>query len=90
MAGEGAMAGATISLKNNKALRKVDRNKWKGYTGSNKIPTKELGQMNTAEMEVFKVELKKKKSKKLILNLVIVSVALLITVYILYKINTNF
>jgi len=64
MAGEGSMAGATTSLKNNKALRKVDRSKWKNYLGSNKVDTKTLGRISPRETARTKTIIKKKKQNK--------------------------
>jgi hypothetical protein len=60
MAGEGSMAGATTSLKNNKALRKVDRSKWKNYLGSNKVDTKTLGRISPRKLQELKLLLKRK------------------------------
>jgi hypothetical protein len=84
MGGEGSMAGAQISLKNNKALRKVTSGKWKNYLGGNKKPTKKLGESSKESLKKLRTNLKKRNLKKLYFQILAVSIVISILIYILF------
>ncbi len=88
MAGEGSMASATTSLKNNKALRKVDRSKWKNYLGSNKVATKKLGKISPRKLQELRSLLKRKNRINKTIQIILVIlflIAFIVAVYYLDK-----
>ena len=89
MAGEGSMAGAITSLKNNKALRKVDRSKWKNYIGSNKVATKKLGKISPRKLQELKLLLKRKNSINKTIQIISVILFLILFIVAVYYLDKS-
>lgn len=88
MAGEGSMAGAATSLKNNKALRKIDRSKWKNYIGSNRTGTKKLGKISSEKLQELRLLLKRRNRINKIIQItlfILFLIGFIIAVYYLDK-----
>ena len=88
MAGEGSMAGAATSLKNNKALRKIDRSKWKNYIGSNRTGTKKLGKISPEKLHELRLLLKRRNriNKTIqIISVILFLILFIVAVYYLDK-----
>lgn len=89
MAGEGSMAGATTSLKNNKSLRKVDRSKWKNYIGSNKTATKKLGEISPRKLQELKLLLKRRNSINKTIQIISVILFLILFIVAVYYLDKS-
>lgn len=89
MAGEGSMAGAATSLRNNKALRKTDRSKWKNYLGANKKGTKKLGTISPSELQQLKLKLKKRNRTNLIINISFIVLFLMLFAIAIYYLDQS-
>lgn len=89
MAGEGSMAGATTSLKNNKALRKVDRSKWKNYTGSNKVATKKLGKISPRKLQELKLLLKRRNRINKIVQITFIILFIIAFIFAVYYLDKS-
>ncbi|WP_430401258.1 hypothetical protein [Flavobacterium sp.] len=87
MAGEGSMAGAATSLKNNKALRKVDRSKWKSYTGSNKVATKKLGKISPRKLQELKLLLKRRNRINKMIQISLLILFLIAFIFAIYYLD---
>ena len=81
------MSGAITSLKNNKALRKVDTGKWKNYLGGHKKPTKKLGEVSDDSLKDLRYSLKKRNKRVTYIQVIVLLSVLLIIIYIMYRLS---
>lgn len=89
MAGEGSMAGAITSLKNNKALRKNNRGKWKNYIGSNKIATKKLGKISSRKLQELKLLLKRRNRINKMIQITFIILFLIAFIFAVYYLDKS-
>ena len=89
MAGEGSMMGAIQSLKNNRALRKNNRNKWKDLVGNNiENPIEDYIKASPELLLEIRNRLQKEnrlQAKRAYIKLIIVIVFFVISFYLFNK-----
>jgi hypothetical protein len=90
MAGEGSIMGAIQSLKNNRALRKNDRNKWKDLIGNNKENSIEDHIKASPELLLeIKTRLQKRNRINKIIQIISLILFFTIFAYIIYYLENN-
>lgn len=90
MAGEGSMTGAIQSIRNNRALRKSDRNKWKDIKVNNKKKPIEDHLKSRPELLLeIRTRLQKRNRINKMIQVISVILFFIIFGYILYYLENN-
>ena len=87
MAGEGSMMGAIQSLRNNNALRKNDRNKWKEISHSNSEPIEDYIKSTPEQLEAIRRRLQNENKKRKKQQIALMLLFILLLCSVLYFLN---